>query len=366
LTAPVNMCVTKFSNNLQNLEGVSGVHVEDLNSLHIFTLVVEHNGFTGAARALGVARSSICRRISALEEELGVRLIQRSTRQFAVTELGREFYGHCQKMVAEARAGYERMACAKANPSGLVRISCPAALAQLLISPLIPAFVGKHPEVRIALDVSHRKVDFDDQFDLSIRMCQIPSADSGMIMRSLGIVQQVLVAGRKFIERHGRPQTPEEASRLCTLSYGSLQGPHVWKLVDSQDQEIQVRYEPALIIDDMVLIRQAVSQGLGISQLPLALCTDEIRHGEIEVLLPNYVAPLCEIQVVFPSRRGMLPAVRTFIDYLSAHCIREVDTGQIKRHTGAGERDSVRFWTHRQGLKQLTQPQDIDCTASAA
>jgi DNA-binding transcriptional LysR family regulator len=294
--------------------------MEDLNSLHIFSLVVEHNGFTGAARALGVARSSICRRVSALEEELGVRLVQRSTRCFAVTELGMEFHSYCVRMVAEARAGYERMAHAKAEPAGVIRLSCPPAIMQLLIGPLLPRFAAENPEVRLAIEATHRKVDLDENFDLSIRMCQIPSENSRMVMRSLGVIQQVLVASPGFIERHGRPESPAEVSRLGTLSCGSPQGPHVWKLTDSKEQELQIRHEPVMVVDDMLLIRQAACQGLGIAQLPLAFCLNEIRQQELEVLLPEFVAPLCEIQVVFPSRRGVLPAVRSFIDFLSAHC----------------------------------------------
>jgi DNA-binding transcriptional LysR family regulator len=333
----------------------SEISVDDLNSLHVFALVVEHKGFTGAARALGVARSSVCRRVGQLEEDLGIRLIQRSTRQFAVTELGRELYGYCQRMLSEARAGYERMACAKAKPAGLIRMSCPAALIQLLIGPLIPLYTSKHPQVRIAIEATNRKVDLDDNFDLSIRLCQIPSENSSLVMRSLGIIQQVLVASPAFVERHGQPESPADASKLATLSYGSLQGPHVWKLVDSQNRELQVRHEPVLIIDDMMLIRQAALQGLGIAQLPLAFCLNDIRQGLLEVLLPEYLAPLFEIQVVFPSRRGMLPAVRSFIDFLSAHCRSEVEAWQIKRHAGAGEGGKLRSWTNGQPLKQPTR-----------
>ena len=198
--------------------------MKDLNDLYIFSQVVEHNGFTGAARALGVARSSICRRIAQLEEHLGVRLVQRSTRHFSVTELGMEFYGYCVKMVAEAKAAYERVACARGKPSGIIRVSCPAEIAQLLISPLIPRFIEKNPEVRIALEATNRKVELDENFDLSVRVRQLLTEDSGMVMRSLGIVQQVLVASREFRERYGTPATPAEASQLPTLSYGSVQG----------------------------------------------------------------------------------------------------------------------------------------------
>ena len=327
--------------------------MQDLNDLYVFSQVVEHNGFTGAAKALGVARSSICRRVSALEERLGIRLVQRTTRHFAVTDLGMEFHGYCVRMVAEAKAAYDRVACALAAPSGMIRVSCSPMIAQLVVGPLIPSFAEKNPQVRIAMEISDREVDIEENFDLCIRVRQVPSEDSGLIMRSLGIIQQVLVASRGFLDRHGRPATPADVTRLATLSYGSVQGPHVWKLVDPEDNEVQIRHEPVMIADDMMIVRQAAEGGLGIAQLPLSACVNEIRRGQLEVVLPDFLAPLSEVQMVFPSRRGMLPAVRSFIDFLGANCVSEVPERQIKRHTRRGQRDNVRFWTSRESLTRL-------------
>lgn len=333
--------------------------MQDLNDLYVFSQVVEHNGFTGAAKALGVARSSICRRVSALEDRLGIRLVQRTTRHFTVTDLGMEFHGYCVRMVAEAKAAYERVACARAAPSGTIRVSCPAIIAQLVVGPLIPRFVELNPQVRIAIAAIDREVDLEENFDLCIRVRQVPTEDSGLIMRSLGIIQQVLVASRSFLDRNGRPKSPADVSGMKTLSYGSAQGPHVWKLVDPDENEVNIRHEPTLIADDMVIVRQAAEGGLGVAQLPLAVCVNEIRQGGLEIVLPEYLAPLHEVQVVFPSRRGMLPAVRSFIDFLGAHCVSEVPERQIKRHTGRGNRENVRFWTNREPLHRLlatTQP----------
>jgi DNA-binding transcriptional LysR family regulator len=221
------------------------------------------------------------------------------------------------------------------------------------VGPLIPRFVEQNPQVRIAVEATDRRVDIEENFDLCIRVRQVPSEDSGLIMRSLGIIQQILVASRGFLDRNGRPASPSEAASRATLSYGSVQGPHVWKLVDPAEKEVQVRHEPTLISDDMILVRQAAVSGLGIAQLPLSSCLNEIRQGQLEVVLPDFLAPLCEIQVVFPSRRGMLPAVRSFIDFLGAHCVSEVPERQIKRHTGRGHRENVRFWTSREPLQRL-------------
>src|SRR3984957_18944872 len=213
--------------------------MQDLNDLYIFCHVVEHNGFTGAARALGVARSSICRRVSQLEERLGVRLVQRTTRHFAVTDIGMEFHGHCVKMVAEAKAAYERVACARATPAGMIRVSCPPLIGQLLVAPLIPKFVEKNPQVRIALEATERRVDIEENFDLCIRVRQGPTEDSGLIMSSVGILSQGMGPRPGFLDRHGRPGSPAEAAQKGSLSCCAIQGPCVCNLVDPEEHELQ-------------------------------------------------------------------------------------------------------------------------------
>jgi DNA-binding transcriptional LysR family regulator len=321
--------------------------MKDINELFIFAQVVEHKGFTGAARALGVARSSICRRVSNLEGRLGVRLVQRSTRHFAVTELGMELHGHCVKMIAEARAAYDRAACARSRPSGLIRLSCPSILTQLLVGPLIPLFKEMNPEVCIAIEGTDRKVAIEENFDLSIRIRQLPGEDSGMIMRSLGIFQLVLVASPRFLERHGRPGCLADIMRMPTISADSLQGPHVWKLIDGNRRETQLRHEPYLATDDMIFAHQSAVQGQGIAQLPLPACVSDIRGGALEIVLPDFQSPLYQVQIIFPSRRGMLPAVRSFIDFLSAQCVSEEVKWQEKRPPGQWHREGSRFWADR-------------------
>jgi DNA-binding transcriptional LysR family regulator len=313
--------------------------MHNLNDLYVFSQVVDHNGFTGAAHALGIARSSISRRVGQLEEELGVRLVQRSTRHFAVTTLGMELHAHCLKMVAEAKIVYDKVACAKVNPSGLVRVVCPSIVAQLLVSPVIPDFIAKHPDIRLAIEATNRRISIEDQFDVCITVRQLLSEDSDMIMRSLGIVQPVLVASPEFVTRHGRPTSPAAAAELPIVNFGSVQGPHVWRLLDKDGQELHIRLEPKFVADDMLLVRQIALQGLAIAQLPLPLCLNEIKRGLLEILLPEYSAPLFEIQLLFPSRQGVLPAVRSFIDFLASRCVNEVADWQIKRHPDPGHRD---------------------------
>ena len=229
----------------------------DFNDLHVFAKVVEHKSFTGAAKALGVARSKVCRNVAALEGRLGVQLVHRSTRHFAITDIGREFNEFCARAVAEANAAYDRVALANKAPSGWIRMTCPPLVGQLLVSPLIPKFVEKNPQVRIALELTDREVNVLDNLDLCIRVRQVPSEDSALVMRSLGIVQHVLVASRSFLKRHGRPTSPSKAAEMPTLSWGTMPGPHVWRLVDQNDHEIHIRHQPLMVADDIGMIRQA-------------------------------------------------------------------------------------------------------------
>jgi DNA-binding transcriptional LysR family regulator len=329
--------------------------MDDLNDLFLFSQVVEHNGFSGAAHALGMVPSRISRRIAQLEARLGVRLVQRSTRSFIVTELGKEFNKHCLKMMAGAAAALEEVARARETPAGLIRLSCPSMILQLVIGPLLPLFLEKNPDVRIAIETTNRKVSIDESFDLSIRLRQLPCEDSGVIVRSLGIVQKVLVASKDLLDRRGRPTTPEEVARLPSISSLSLQGPHVWSVVSPQGCELQIRHDPVLIVSDLLIIRQAAARGVGLAQLPLSMCLADIQRGTLELVLPGYLAPLFEIQGVFPSRRGMLPAVRLLIDFLTSHCIGDVEPSKIKQHVGQGRRENAHFWTACKSAEQLVE-----------
>jgi DNA-binding transcriptional LysR family regulator len=130
-------------------------------------------------------------------------------------------------------------------------------------------------------------------------------------------------------------------------------GPHVWRLVEHEERQIAVKHEPLIVADRIGMIHQAAISGLGIAQLPLSACLSDIQQGHLELVLPDFPAPLWEIQVVFASKRGLLPAVRSFIDFLVAHSVSEVPEGQIKRHTVKGSRETVRFWTSREPLHRL-------------
>jgi DNA-binding transcriptional LysR family regulator len=324
-----------------------------LNDMYLFSKVVEHNGISGAAKALGIVHSRVSRRIKVLETNLGVRLIQRSTRSFAVTELGKSFNVHCLKMIAEAETAIRTIEQAQEKPSGLVRVSCPTAIAQFVIGPILPLFLKKNPDVRIALETTERNAKLSEYFDLSIRIQLIPYEDSSLIVRSLGIFHPAMVASPALFDRLQRPQCVEDLMQLPALAYLGAQGPYIWTLISPDQKQIQVQPKPVLFVDDYVVLRQAVLQGMGITQLPLSMCHDDIRKGALEIILPQYPAPVAELHAVFPSRRGMLPAVRSLIDFLSAHCVGNLEQSQITQHSAEGRYGATRFWSSRRSTGDL-------------
>lgn len=294
--------------------------MQDLNDLYYFAQVVHRGGFAAAGRALGIPKSRLSRRIALLEQRLGVRLIQRSTRRFSVTEIGQAYYRHCRAVIAEADAAQAVIDSIRAEPRGQVRVSCPVLLAETRLSQLLPGFMETYPRVRVVLEATNRRVDvIEEGFDLAIRVRPTPLEDSGLVMRSFGYTRLILVASPKLLDRKGRPHEPEDLSALESLGMTAPDGRHVWQLIGPDGGARQIIHHPRLITDDLITLRAAAMTGLGVVSLPEYLCREEIERGGLEVVLDAWSPPLGNVHAVFPSRQGLLPAVRVFIDYLAAH-----------------------------------------------
>ena len=291
--------------------------MNDLNDLYYFAAVVDHGGFAAAERALGIPKSRLSRRISALERELGVRLLQRSTRRFAVTDVGTSVHRHAQSMLAEAQAAREAVDRLSAEPRGVVRVSVPVGLAQEQMPRILPEFLARYPQVRVQLHVSNRRVDvINEGFDVAIRVRNKLDDDGSLVMRSFGQIQELLVASPKYLDRMGRPQAPENLDAHVTLSMGEDEARQHWELHrDGETRKIALK--PRVAGFDFPMLMALARQGIGITMLPETLCADAVRAGELEVVLPEWRLPQGTAHAVFASRRGLLPAVRVFIDFLA-------------------------------------------------
>lgn len=301
------------------------MQINDLNDLYYFAMVVDHSGFAAAERALGIPKSRLSRRISQLESALGVRLLQRSTRRFAVTDVGMSVHHHAQVMLAEAQAAREVVERLSVEPRGVVRVSVPVSLAQIQFPRLLPDFLNKYPKVRLQLNVSNRRVDIiNEGIDIAIRVRSKLNEDGSLVMRSFGKVKELLVASPQYLDKAGRPQDPDALANHVTMSMAEDETQQFWELHSADGQKQRVDLQPRLAGFDFPLLLSMACDGFGITMLPEPICAQALKNHQLEVVLPNWSLMQGTCHAVFASRRGLLPAVRVFIDFLAERLPKEM------------------------------------------
>jgi DNA-binding transcriptional LysR family regulator len=293
--------------------------VLDLNDLYYFVQTVERKGISAAARALNVPKSKVSRHILALEAVLGARLIQRTTRTFAVTDVGQEFYSHALATLIEAETAENVVRQRVAEPSGTIRFTCSVALAQLGLAELIPRFMTLHPRIRIVQHATNRYVDpVQEGFDVCLRAHWTPLPASTLIQRHLVDIPWHLFAGRAYLARKGPPAHPGDLAAHDGVGLHQTEEPHIWSLTHEKhvDQKAAIPYAPCLQSDDMGTLKVA-ARTLGIVALPAYVGRREVESGLLVRVLPEWHAGIATLTLLMPSRRGLLPSVRAFIDFLS-------------------------------------------------
>ena len=241
--------------------------MRDLNDLYYFVAVVDHGGFAVAGRALGLQKSKLSRRILQLEERLGVRLLNRSSRRFSVTEIGREFYDRCLATLVEAEAAEQVIAQVRAEPRGVVRMSCPIALLNFQFGALIAKFMVVNPAVEVHLESTNRRVDvIAEGFDVAIRVRFPPLEPTDLVMRRLDESIQCLVARPALIRTP--LLSPSDLNGLPSLDPGPAHRDHQWQLDHKGGQTAVIPHHPRLITDDIAVLRDATLAGVGVVQLP--------------------------------------------------------------------------------------------------
>lgn len=292
--------------------------MQDLNDLYYYVQIVDNNGLAPAGRALGMPKSTLSRRLAALEERLGVRLVHRSTRHFSVTEIGQTYYEHCKAMLIEAEAAQDAIEMTRAEPRGVVRISCPITLLQVYVASMLADFMTLYPRVTIQLDATNRHVDpIGEAIDIAIRVRPPPIQDSDLVMRTLSDRSQCLVASPALLERHGTPTVPADLTGWPSLGLGQSPQSYAWTLFGPDSAQATLHHTPRFITRDMIALRVAALAGVGIVQLPTLMVCDQLAQGSLISLIPDWRPRREIIHAVFSSRRGLMPSVRTLIDYLA-------------------------------------------------
>ena len=289
----------------------------DLNDMVLFTEVVQRGGFSAAARHLGMPPSRLSRRLSRLEAEVGVRLLQRTTRSLSLTPAGEVFLRHCQAMRDEAEAAYAAVAQVQQEPRGLLRISCPVTLAHTVLSTVFAQFLIRYPQVELEVEVSNRVVDpVADGIDVALRVRSTLSDSASYIVKRLGETGAILVAQPALLAQFDPVQGPADLARLPTVAMSARQGIGEWELYGPDGASLTVSHRPRYMASDLLTLREGVELGIGVGILPDYMCCDALQAGRLVQVLPQWAPLPGIIHAVFASRRGMAPAVRHFLDYL--------------------------------------------------
>ncbi|WDZ51422.1 LysR substrate-binding domain-containing protein [Acinetobacter vivianii] len=291
--------------------------INSFDDFHYFYLVVKHGGFSAASEAENISKSKLSRRIIELENKFNVSLIQRTTRHFKVTELGQEFYEECCKVIAQVECAENILLKQKNEPQGLVKISCPPLMMHFQIRKLLNQFLKTYPKVEISLELTSRRVDIlHDDIDIAIRTSFEPNQDSSLIVRDVIRTEHCLVAAPELLQGH----TIEHYSDLQhypSVALGIQKHQYYWHLchVDS-DETVDVPYQPRVKSNDLAGVYYAVSDGLGIADLPYLTVQADIEKGKLIHLLPEWKSNRGTVQLVYASRKGQRLVVEKLIESL--------------------------------------------------
>ncbi|MFD2165870.1 LysR substrate-binding domain-containing protein [Thalassotalea euphylliae] len=289
----------------------------DLNDYYYFVHVVEKRGFTSAAKALNMPKSRLSRHVSKLEERLDIKLIQRTSRQFNVTETGQVFYRHARTLLDEMEAAEAAIESRKTSLSGRVAISCSIGVAHFAIKDLLVKFLKEHPKVELIQQVTNQNVDLVSKgIDMAIRGHTEALPDSSIIQRSLSTFSWYLFASSAYLEKAGTPQTPYDLFKRQSLKVGWQPTAGHWTLQNREGVKTTVPFSPQLCSDDMGTLKEAAIEGMGIVSLPAYTCRKEIENGLLKRILPDWFSGKAQLSLLTPSRRAQSPAAKALSEYL--------------------------------------------------
>ena len=293
--------------------------MQDLNDMLYFAEVVERGGFAAAGRALGLPKSRLSRRVAELEARLGARLLQRTTRKLSLTSVGEIYLRHCNAMRDEAMAAEEAVVQMQVEPRGTLRITCPVTLAQSTVGYLVPRYLALYPKVHIDMRVTNRVVDLvEEGIDIALRVRPTLEDSGSLVVKNLGSGSGELLASPDLLQRQGRPEKPEDLHRLDTVAMSWTDGRSSWTLTGPEGRVFVLNHQPRYVADDLQTLKLAVLAGTGMSFLPESLSAAEQQAQLLVPVLPGWTIRPGVAHAVFPSRRGQVPAVRSFLDFLGA------------------------------------------------
>lgn len=284
----------------------------DLNEMAIFAHVVEAGSFTGAAKNLGLPKSTVSRKITQLEERLGVRLIQRTTRSLRLTDTGTAYYNHCARILSEIEEANIAVTQMQSTPTGTLRITAPVLFGSTVLSGLVAEFMEQHPQISIDLVLSDQRLDLvQDGIDIAFRIGQLE--DSSLIGRYLGDVRGMLCASPEYLRRNPAPTHPDQLPNHSLITAAQwLQ----WHMTGPANQEVNFQVKPRLQVNDFASLYALTLAGAGISPLPMLIAAPAVRAGNLVPVLTDWPFDASPIHALYPSNRHLSAKVRSFVDFV--------------------------------------------------
>lgn len=291
--------------------------MDRLTSLTAFVRVVDSGGFSAAGRKLNMSTTMVSNHVLALEQRLGVRLLNRTTRKVSLTEIGRAYYDRCVQILADIQQADDIAGALQSIPRGTLRIYTNTHIVQFL-SPVVAEFLASYPEMKVDLDIGERNVDIiDENFDVAVRM--IPPPDSSLIVRSLATWRHVLCCSHGYIEKHGKPEQLAELGERNCIRHVSYPYGDEWRFADRKGTPTSVRVTGNLLSNSGETLRLAALAGVGVFLGPGFLIRDDLKSGKLVRLLPAYRPVEFSMNAIYPHRHHLSAKVRTFIDMLVDH-----------------------------------------------
>lgn len=290
--------------------------MDKLSDIAVFIQVINAGSFTAAADRLELSKSVVSKYVTRLEERLGVRLLNRTTRRLHLTEAGKLFYDRCQRGLDEIDAAELEVSELQQAPKGQLRLNTPMSFGILHIAPALKSFQERYPDITIDMNLDDRQVDLiEEGFDLAIRIAELP--DSSLVARRLGPCRHVLCASPDYLKVHGTPRSPDDLRSHRALTYGYHDSPREWKMISSKGQYMSIPMNSCIHMNNSIALKQAALQGAGVMLCPSFIAGPDIKAGKLKALLSRYQLLEISIYAVYPQRRYLSPKVRAFTEFIA-------------------------------------------------
>jgi DNA-binding transcriptional LysR family regulator len=289
--------------------------MDRIDAMQAFVAVADLKGFAPAARKLGLSPSGVTRLIAALEDRLGARLLQRTTRSVTLTDVGARYLERIRRILADVEEAERSTQDERTRPSGRLVVSAPVGFGRLHVSPVMSAYLTRYPEVSGELRLSDRMINLvEDGVDLAVRIGHL--ADSSLVARHVGEMRRIVVAANGYLKQRGEPNTPEAIASHETIQFGAITASPDWRFVEA-GREIRVACTPRFTTDSAAAAIQYAEQGGGLTRVLAYQAAEAIKAGRLRIVLAKFEPPPLPIHIVYPTSRLLSAKVRAFIDLVT-------------------------------------------------